>query len=293
MSQAGAKYAAETGISYRDILSFYYPNTMIELMKGADDSVSVKASYQVEKFETMVTQKWSYVAGGASEKAVDCSGAFSYWYKQAGGYMYHGSNTMWRKYSVTKGKIGEIDLCPGMAVYKWRNDGNEPAQYKNDGIGNFYHVGQYIGNGKVVEAKGTKYGVVYSCISEWSHTSRLKDTIYDISEDNSNHQTSSISFPIQGYVKTAGGKLRVRDYPVDGNVLGQLTNGSSITITGESNGWYMLNYNGNTGYVSGDYVKITSNLWKITLNANSEDEANSIVSILKSKGYSPTVEKIS
>lgn len=89
----------------------------------------------------MIEQKWKYVANAASNGAVDCSGAFSYWYKQAGGYMYHGSNTMWRKYSVTKGKIGEIDLLPGMAVYKWRNDGKEPDQYRHDGIGNFYHVG--------------------------------------------------------------------------------------------------------------------------------------------------------
>ena len=86
--------------------------------------------------------------------------------------MYHGSNTMWRQYSTKKGKIGEIDLYPGMAVYKWRNDGKEPSQYQDDGIGNFYHVGLYIGDGQVVEAKGTKYGVVYSCINQWTHASR-------------------------------------------------------------------------------------------------------------------------
>lgn len=120
----------------------------------------------------MADQKWSYVSGGASEGAVDCSGAFTYWYNQAGGYMYHGSNTMWRKYSTAKGKIADIDLIPGMAVYKLRNDGKEPEQYRNDGIGNFYHVGLYVGNNTVVEAKGTKYGVVYSDISSWTHASK-------------------------------------------------------------------------------------------------------------------------
>lgn len=120
----------------------------------------------------MADQGWDYVAGGASKGAVDCSGAFTYWYKQAGGFMYHGSNTMWRKYSTEKGKIGSITLLPGMAVYKWRNDGKEPFFYLNDGIGNFYHVGLYIGDNRVVEAKGTKYGVVYSNLSEWSHASK-------------------------------------------------------------------------------------------------------------------------
>lgn len=47
----------------------------------------------------MADQKWRYVAGGASEGEVDCSGAFTYWYKKAGSTMAHGSNTMWREYS--------------------------------------------------------------------------------------------------------------------------------------------------------------------------------------------------
>lgn len=37
-----------------------------------------------------------------------------------------------------------------MAVYKNRNDGKEPLDYVGDGIGNMYHVGLYIGGGKVV-----------------------------------------------------------------------------------------------------------------------------------------------
>lgn len=44
MSQSGAKYAASMGYSYEAILSFYYPNTIIESMEG-DNTMSVKASY--------------------------------------------------------------------------------------------------------------------------------------------------------------------------------------------------------------------------------------------------------
>lgn len=291
MSQLGAKEMARLGFSYRDILSFYYPETELKGVEKSMATETVKASYQVEKFKYMADNKWDYVAGGASKGAVDCSGAFTYWYKQAGGYMYHGSNTMWRKYSTEKGKIGEIDLYPGMAVYKWRNDGKEPAEYQDDGIGNFYHVGQYIGNGQVVEAKGIRYGVVYSCISQWSHASRLKNTVYDTDEDGANNQSTTSSFPIEGSVKTAGGKLRVRVSPVSGAVLGQLTNGTSVTIIGETNGWYMINYKGTTGYISGDYVKISSG-WKIICTIDDEDDKESVVSYIKSKGYNPVIEKI-
>lgn len=291
MSQEGAKHAAKTGVSFRDILSFYYPNTTIGSMKGADDSMSVKASYQIDKFKYMADQGWDYVAGGASKGAVDCSGAFTYWYKQAGGYMYHGSNTMWRKYSTEKGKIGEIDLYPGMAVYKWRNDGKEPSQYQDDGIGNFYHVGQYIGNGQVVEAKGTKYGVVYSCISQWTHASRQKNTDYDVDEVGLDNASTTSAFPVEGSVKTSGGVLRVRKSPVDGDVLGKLSNGTALTLIGETNGWYKINYKGHVGYVSGDYVTLSSG-WKIIVSINNEDDKESIVAYLESKGHAPLIEKI-
>lgn len=284
MSQSGAKYAASMGYSYEAILSFYYPNTIIESMEG-DNTMSVKASYQIEKFKYMADMKWKYVAGAAQEGAVDCSGAFTYWYKQAGGYMYHGSNTMWRQYSTIKGKIGEIDLVPGMPVYKWKDDNKEPEKYLNDGIGNFYHVGQYIGNNQVVEAKGTKYGVVYSDLSQWTHASRLKDTVYDV-----NIPSSSFSFPMTGYVKTSGGKLRVRTSPVSGSVLGQQANGTVITITGEKDGWYSVDYKGTVGYVSGDYVALNTG-WTISFNVNKENEMNEIVNYLKSNGYNPIVKE--
>ena len=291
MSQEGAKYAAKTGISFKEILSFYYPNTTLKTQKGVEDSVAVKASYQVEKFKYMVDQGWDYVAGGASKGAVDCSGAFTYWYKQAGGYMYHGSNTMWRKYSTEKGKIGSITVIPGMAVYKWRNDGKEPSDYQSDGQGNFYHVGLYVGNDQVVEAKGTKYGVVYSSLSQWTHASKQKNTDYDMTEAGSDNSNSTSAFPIEGLVKTSGGALRVRSAPVDGDVLGKLANSTSISIIGETNGWYQINYKGHIGYISGDYVALSSS-WKVTFNISNEDLKDEIISYLESKGQKPTIETI-
>lgn len=148
MSQAGAKYAASNlGKKYTDILGFYYPGCVISMAnEEGESSMSVKASYLIAGFNQMLKEHWKYVFGSAKKGEVDCSGAFTYWYKQAGSTMYHGSNTMYRKWSTEKGKIGSIPLVPGMAVYKHRNDGKEPATYLNDGIGNMYHVGLYVGN---------------------------------------------------------------------------------------------------------------------------------------------------
>lgn len=105
MSQAGAIYAASNlGKSYLDILSFYYPGCTITNYNKEGDHVSVKASYLIAGFNQMLKENWKYVWGSAKQGEVDCSGAFTYLYKQAGSQMYHGSNTMYRKWSTEKGK---------------------------------------------------------------------------------------------------------------------------------------------------------------------------------------------
>lgn len=38
------------------------------------------------------------------------------------------------------------------------------------------------------------------------------------------------------------------------DVIGGLKNGQKVTITGQSNGWYTISFEGRTGYVSADYV---------------------------------------
>ncbi len=138
----------------------------------------IQPSKLIEIFNTMYQQKWKYQWGASREGVVDCSGAFSYAFRKLGGYMYHGSNTMWRKYTTEKGKIGQIALVPGMAVFRWRKSGKEPAAYKSDGLGDFYHVGLFIGNGEVIDAKSVKDGVVKESVSGWQYAAKLVGVDY-------------------------------------------------------------------------------------------------------------------
>ena len=237
----------------------------------------------------MADRKWKYVAGGASEGAVDCSGAFTYWYKKAGSFMYHGSNTMWREYTVAKGKIGEMELIPGMAVFKhrdWTDAQNTNKWYKTE-PGDVYHVGLYIGNGKVVEAKGTKYGVVYSSIDEWKLCARLKNTEFDIGNED------SISYPAMGIVATKSGVLNVRREPnTKATILTTLPKGSAVTVTGSNDGWYQVSVGEKTGYVSADYVEIRESISVHILRAtiSGNDTLSEVKKYLDEKMIPYTVE---
>ena len=90
----------------------------------------IQAADLVSKFRYALNENWGYIWGKAgvlwtekmqkaatNEQAVrygkqwinhyvaDCSGLFAWAYKQLGGYMYHGSDTMYRAYCTSKGKF--------------------------------------------------------------------------------------------------------------------------------------------------------------------------------------------
>ena len=60
-----------------------------------------------------------------------------------------------------------------------------------------------------------------------------------------------------GIVKTDEGNLNVRSGPsASDKKIGSVTRNSEVKIYSEINGWYEIEYNGGTGYVSGEFVRI-------------------------------------
>ena len=158
----------------------------------------------IEKFQQALADKWGYIWGTAGEKwtaakqkelerttdadransrkygvkwighmVADCSGLFSWAFKQLGGYMYHGSDTMYRKYCVSKGELKKgkrtdgATLKPGTAVFVWNGE-------------KYSHVGLYIGNNLVIEAMGAQNGVTTTKVtaSKWTYWGELKGVDY-------------------------------------------------------------------------------------------------------------------
>lgn len=101
----------------------------------------------------------------------DCSGLFSWAFKQLGGSIAHGSNSIYDRYCSSKGKMTDDvrkTIKPGTAVFT----GTE----KSHG-----HIGLFIGNGKVIEAQGTQAGVCTSNLSagKWTFWGELKNVQYE------------------------------------------------------------------------------------------------------------------
>lgn len=55
-----------------------------------------------------------------------------------------------------------------------------------------------------------------------------------------------------------GTSVRMRSGPsTDYDILGTYSNGVKLNVLGSENGWYKVSYNGKTGYIKADYVRVT------------------------------------
>ena len=164
----------------------------------------IKAEALIAKFQQALEEHWGYIWGTAGEKwtaekqkelekttdsnraqgrqygskwighrVADCSGLFSWAFKQLGGTIYHGSDTMYRKYCVNKGELNKGKrtdrgtLKPGTAVFVWNGS-------------SYSHVGLYEGNGIVIEAMSTLKGVTTTKVTagKWTHWGEVTGVDY-------------------------------------------------------------------------------------------------------------------
>lgn len=232
----------------------------------------IKVNELINLFQKALSEKWGYIWGAAGEtwtqakqnaatreqtvkygqkwvgrRVSDCSGLFYWAFKQLGGYMYHGSNTMFKSYSTASGTLksgkrtdGE-ELKPGTAVYKYNT---------SDG---YHHVGLYVGNNQVIEAKGTAYGVVSSKPSDgWTHWGELKGVDYESVVDEKKEEPMEILY--QATVTTVSGSLNLRKAPKNGAIITRLAKGSEVDVFQEEDGWMKVKQGQYEGWVSGEFL---------------------------------------
>jgi hypothetical protein len=163
---------------------------------------------------------WKWIG----RKVCDCSGLLVWIARQLGLTIPHGSNSIWKGELSRKGVI-QGDPPVGAFVFKLRN-GND-----------YYHVGVYIGDGKVIEAKNTYNGVVESKLSEWSHYGLWKLATFD---DN----VTAEVIPLQGRCTVDvpnDGSLNVRSAP-NGSKTGTIREGDPVTVLENRDGWSKISY---------------------------------------------------
>ena len=232
----------------------------------------IKPDSLIEKFRYALSNGWGYIWGTAgvlwtqakqdalnkttdADRAMgrkygskwighyvaDCSGLFSWAFKELGGYMYHGSNTMWDQYCTSQGELisGRRDdgqeLKPGTAVFT-----------RNKETGKRGHVGLYVGDGKVIEAAGTVEGVTTSKITgKWTEWGELKGVDYG-------------GEPVpKGYAVVTGKQVALRQDPsTSAKVITRIATGKTVKLEEPPpSEWDYVSYQGKTGYMMKKFLK--------------------------------------
>ena len=110
------------------------------------------------------------------------------------------------------------------------------------------------------------------------------------SSSTTDSNNSSQTMNAVGIVTNVSSNLRVRKQPSsDAVVLGYLLNNESVNITGKEGNWYKINFKGSVGYVSADYIKISTGSDN-TSGSNSSTGSNSNNSV--SNAYNIVLEEL-
>ena len=153
--------------------------------------MAIKAKDLITLFRQALDERWGYIWGESGDvwsaanqsaatremtvehgskwigrRVADCSGLFVWAYRELGEKIYHGSNTIFDKYTTRTGALfGEVEILPGTAVFQVSK-------------GRRTHIGLYVGDGAVIEARGTRSGVIESDLSEWDEWGTLSAVDY-------------------------------------------------------------------------------------------------------------------
>lgn len=237
--------------------------------------MAIRPDDLIAKFQYALDDNWGYIWGQAGatwteakqkaatrdmtkqygakwigHRVADCSGLFTWAFKELGGTMYHGSNTMYKSYCTAKGKLSGgkrtdgVTLKPGTAVFTGSED-------------NHGHVGLYVGNGLVIEAQGTKAGVVTSkvTLSKWTFWGELKGVDYSLTGT-----TAPAPTPVEDPTNTKsalviGTRLALRTAPsTAAEIIMRVDTGERVQLLDDTE-WVKVKYQGKTGYMMSKYLQ--------------------------------------
>lgn len=319
LSQYGARWAAEHGVGYQDILAFYYIGAKIAHSYGKEEDMSIPIKRELTPIEKAIAE-WArkqvgsgYVWGSVGQtltenalatlisrhganipmplvrkwigkKVFDCAGlvtaALSNHLRLR---VISGASSQWKgSYWALKGTIDTMPRDCVCMLYKEKPTAN-PMQ----------HTGIYLGDGNVVDARGSSSGVIYSKFESypWSHWAIPNGmfTVYEITEIKTG-VPNNIQNPGQGtgggtvankpssqYVATAitdGSQLALRKGPSTLNdVVTRVSAGTFIGVIEKTNeSWWKVQVGTQVGYMMARYLTQT-NIAPVNPAANDDGEA--------------------
>ena len=209
---------------------------------------------------------WPYVSpGNNNASGIDCSGLFVKAYQDQGASIYHGSNSIYRKYCSEKGELRDISqLIPGMAVFKW--NANTPEKF-NDGLGDFQHIGLVtsVNPLRIVHASSTVGCVTTDTkLGKWKYWGKLKNvdygactTIESPGTEDEGETVVPVAETVIGYI--TADKVNFRTGPsTSKSRIEYLNTGDQVEVIGEKGDWLKCKALDRVGYIKEEFISTES-----------------------------------
>ena len=310
LSQRGAKKMAELGFDYKEILEFYFPGTELAIMQedGSVQPMAMKTKAEIVKSWALSKQGCGYVWGATGEKLTqeylqrlltsfsehideevvskwmgkevyDCAYFTKAAMKQVGITIGSGASSQWRKSKwEQKGKINTLPVNKVCILYR-ESPNADPMQ----------HTGVYLGDGTVVDARGSKTGVIHSNLTSygWTHWA-IPQGLYDQNENSLQQEVLPVLYEAT-VTATTGNTVRMRaEATTDSPVLKNIKLGQVVDVVEEVNDdWRKIVFNGQTGFMMKKFLApmqapVTApSTWYVKIECGSEADARAIAAALK------------
>ena len=201
---------------------------------------------------------WPYVSPGSNDASgIDCSGLFVKAYRDQGASIYHGSNTIYRKYCSEKGKITSVSqLQRGMVVFKW--NANTPEKFI-DGLGDFQHIGLVtsVKPLRIVHASSA-VGCVTTDekLGKWAYWGWLKDVRKPDSlptgqpEPTGGDEEPMVETEFATVIADSGSTVNMRTKAKSSAALVErVPLGARVEVLGTCGSWTKVKFGSRTGYM--------------------------------------------
>lgn len=227
------------------------------------------------KLDELIAQYPNYVSYSKNSKAIghrvwDCASLVRYAMKQVGISMVSGATSQWKKTKwARKGTIDQLPKDQVACLYRWTGSVMQ-------------HTGIYLGNGYVIDARGSSAGVIKSKLSSypWTHFGQPQGLI----KKEQTNEVISVSYQAK-VVADSGSTVRMRSAPSkEASVSATIALGTIVDVVEEAEGWCGIIYNGQKGYMMSQFLEKTKSeegLYYVRIKCGSQSEAEQLASLLR------------
>lgn len=277
MSQVGAKYAAQHGVAFKDILAFYYPGTTLTTIKKEESTNMISLSKFLNGCKRNAARIKGYKLGcNGSNGLSDCIG-YIMGALQLEGQAWngtHGSNyaaryrtkNLHRVDNASQLKLGEI-------VYKYNAPGTKAwkesfpiGTYKNHPDQNdYYHVGVVTSVNPLEISHCSGGGMHYDKkLGDWAYSGNCSlveygSVIPPVNPVEDDTSKTEVTGPCKAVVDVPDDStVNIRSKAsTSGSILVKLKEGTHVDVLSVSGSWAKIGYSFNktgTGYVMKKFI---------------------------------------